>query len=203
LYQGASVASNPLLKFIRQHTAIPSTQVSPPTVAQDTVAPQIDTVEVRTLPQQLVTNARTFLGRKYDSVYKNGRMYDGQSQYNSTTQQYFVSYKSGRSASVDDKPFVCDDLIVESLKKISDSFLDVSAAQDDEFYLRKVVNLEKEFKKSSDFQVENCDTSTQYIIGDIITTMGPKKRNRHIGIVTEVTKDGKPSKMIHSSYSAE
>lgn len=191
MYHGYSVASNPLSKLVRQHTDVHPQVSPPPTVPHDndTLAAKIDTLSLQSLPQQLIKNARTFLGRKYDSVYKNGKMYDGQSEYDPISQKYFVSYKSGRSAHVDDKPFVCDDLIVEALKQISPTFLDVTTAKSDQFYLRKVVNLEKEFKKSSDFQVENCDTNTQYKIGDIITTMGPKKRNRHIGIVTEITND--------------
>lgn len=152
------------------------------------------------LSQRLITNARSFLGRKYDSVFKEDSMYDWWSPYDNATKKYFVSYKSGRSALVDEQPLVCIDLIVEALKNISPALLHYSNT--DPSYLRKVANFEKEVVVDPNFLVERYTSSSVVNIWDIITTIS-STWSRHIGIVTSVNAQGKPMTIIHSSYSAE
>lgn len=153
------------------------------------------------LSQRLIVNARSFLGRKYDSVFKEDSMLDWQASYNSTTKKYFVSYKSGKSAFVDEQPLVCVDLIVEALRNVSPALLNYENNQNP-YYLRKVANFEKEVVHDPNFFVERYAADSQVNVWDIITTIS-KDWLRHIWIVTQVDTYGKPLMMIHSSYSAE
>ncbi len=156
------------------------------------------------LAKKLIDNARLFFWRKYDSVYENGKSKDGRSKQDPETKEYMVSYNKDKSYKVSDKPLVCGDLIVESLKNIWNfPFLNSPEAQESRFYLRRVKNLEYEFKKDTkNFKVEDCNETTTFLVWDIITTSSNGKR--HIGIVTGIWPDKiTPSKMIHSSYTAE
>lgn len=125
-----------------------------------TIKKTLEVDSEKVLHTQLVTNARTFLGRKYDSYFKNGKMYDGQAKYDTVRKEWLVSYKTGHSARVKDKPLVCVDLIVEALRMIDPSFLPVPTPANP-YYLRRVVNLEKEFAKHPElFSVEKYTGNT-------------------------------------------
>jgi hypothetical protein len=131
-------------------------------------------------------------------------MLDGLAQKDPKTNKYLVSYKTGDKFEVDEKPMVCVDLVVESLKKIGNfPSINTPKAAKDSFYLRRVNNVENELQKDPNFKVENFKKDLQFSTGDIITAREKDGPNRHIGIVTEIGADGQPAKMIHSSYTAE
>ncbi len=157
-----------------------------------------------------VETAKKFIGRPYDTSWNDVDggakfiMRDGELQYQ------IKNNFTGENIYSKEKPLVCIDLVIESLRK-SRKIPSLEKAIKENFYLRRTANFEDLARKNpQDFETtslkidhvfpsKKLKNSLNVKVGDMLTTRD-KKGGRHIGIVTKVGADGNPLKMTHTNY---
>jgi len=110
----------------------------------------------------------------------------------------------------DKKPFVCTDLIIDSLSQMWLKS-NIPLKSNDKFDWRRISEVEKAVSTTSKFKIEDCNVSVKYPensiegkincrVWDIITISNPDNGWRHVWIVTKVDWSGLPLLVIHSSW---
>jgi len=150
-------------------------------------------------PEMFAVIAERYLGRAYDSY----KWIDGWVRATADG-KYQVAYgKNWPVETVDEKPLACSDLIREVLLAAGLKFDFFDKDKQDNYDFRRVEVMEKELFTQPGFKMDRIDKKNMDCkVWDFLTTTKKWGGTRHIWIVKEIWDDGKPTKIIHSSFSA-